>query len=322
MPELQQHASAASGHSLAILPSSPQEPLQAALSTAAALAAASVLETSPGQSQEQGNYRQQSSGQTPTLQATSQSTNVPSVQSQPFLTSQAMPAPNHHVIQKAIHHQCTQNHNPNANAEQHRIPQNPQQVFPLVYAPNTPNMITPNAVKNNPDGKSIFDHMQMKLRRGKWTQEEEAYAELLIQEFEKGTVLGCENGCTLRSFLSKKLHCAPMRISKKYAGKHFLFFHILSSFLILTILLGKSIGKHVFLSRSAGNGAGLQEGNIDNATKLQDLEMKFYKSLFRESDASGSLISYLPGHFGVAFPSVIHTAQVRLILESFRICLN
>lgn len=59
----------------------------------------------------------------------------------------------------------------------------------------------------------------MKLRRGKWTQEEERFADHLIQEFEKGTVHGCENGCTLRAFLSRKLHCAPMRISKKYAGK-------------------------------------------------------------------------------------------------------
>jgi hypothetical protein len=62
----------------------------------------------------------------------------------------------------------------------------------------------------------------MKLRRGKWTQEEESFADHLIQEFEKGTVHGCENGCTLRAFLSRKLHCAPMRISKKYAGKLFL----------------------------------------------------------------------------------------------------
>jgi hypothetical protein len=61
----------------------------------------------------------------------------------------------------------------------------------------------------------------IKLRRGKWTADEEAYAEFLIKEFERGTVEGCENGCTLRSFLSKKLHCAPMRISKKYAGTSF-----------------------------------------------------------------------------------------------------
>ena len=85
-----------------------------------------------------------------------------------------------------------------------------QQAFPYVSYATQPSqlLIFP--------APGPFD--QLKLRRGKWTSEEEAYAELLIVEFEKGTVEGCENGCTLRSFLSKKLHCAPMRISKKYAG--------------------------------------------------------------------------------------------------------
>jgi hypothetical protein len=59
----------------------------------------------------------------------------------------------------------------------------------------------------------------IKLRRGKWTREEEKYAEFLIQQFEQGSLESCENGCTLRAFLSRKLHCAPMRISKKFAGK-------------------------------------------------------------------------------------------------------
>lgn len=58
-----------------------------------------------------------------------------------------------------------------------------------------------------------------KLRRGKWLPKEERYAEYLIQQFELGALEECENGCTLRAYLSRKLHCAPMRISKKYAGK-------------------------------------------------------------------------------------------------------
>ena len=57
-----------------------------------------------------------------------------------------------------------------------------------------------------------------KLRSGKWTPEEEAYADILIELFVKGQV-DLENGSTLRSFLAKKLHCAPMRVTKKYAGK-------------------------------------------------------------------------------------------------------
>jgi hypothetical protein len=64
-----------------------------------------------------------------------------------------------------------------------------------------------------------------KLRAGKWLREEEAYAELLIDLFEKGHLnvvsqnYDCPNGTTLRCYLSQKLHCAPMRISKKYAGR-------------------------------------------------------------------------------------------------------
>ena len=39
----------------------------------------------------------------------------------------------------------------------------------------------------------------------------------MISDFEAG-LLPLENGATLRAFLSKKLNCDPMRISKKFAG--------------------------------------------------------------------------------------------------------
>lgn len=58
----------------------------------------------------------------------------------------------------------------------------------------------------------------MAKRRGKWTAAEEEYALFMVKAFERGTLRECDNGITLRSFLSRKLHCAPMRISKKYAG--------------------------------------------------------------------------------------------------------
>ena len=48
------------------------------------------------------------------------------------------------------------------------------------------------------------------LRRGKWTLEEEAYANRLIQEFKAG-LLPLTDGTTLRTFLSKLLNCDPMR---------------------------------------------------------------------------------------------------------------
>eukprot|EP00981_Chlorochromonas_danica_P013210 scaffold5974_cov158-Ochromonas_danica.AAC.11 len=56
-------------------------------------------------------------------------------------------------------------------------------------------------------------------RSGKWTAEEENFAFRLIRDFESGVLLDCEDGCTLRSYLARKLNCAPMRISKKFAGK-------------------------------------------------------------------------------------------------------
>lgn len=63
-------------------------------------------------------------------------------------------------------------------------------------------------------------------RSGKWTSEEETFANSLIEQFESGSLSDCEEGCTLRSYLARKLNCAPMRISKKFAGR--------------------CIGKHVF----------------------------------------------------------------------------
>jgi len=68
------------------------------------------------------------------------------------------------------------------------------------------------------------------VRRGKWTAEEQAYADRLVRDFEAG-LLPLENGATLRAYLSRKLNCDPMRISKKFAGN-------------------KCLGKQVFQRRS------------------------------------------------------------------------
>jgi hypothetical protein len=57
------------------------------------------------------------------------------------------------------------------------------------------------------------------LRRGKWTTEEEVYANRLIHEFKLG-LLPLTEGTTLRTFLSKLLNCDPMRISKKFVGQN------------------------------------------------------------------------------------------------------
>lgn len=65
--------------------------------------------------------------------------------------------------------------------------------------------------------RSRAELFQSELRRGKWTKEEETYVEALIDEFRIG-VLPLKDGTTLRNFLSKLLHCDPMRISKKFVG--------------------------------------------------------------------------------------------------------
>jgi len=55
------------------------------------------------------------------------------------------------------------------------------------------------------------------LRRGKWTQEEEEYANAVMREFNSG-FLDAQAGTTLRIYLSEKLQCDPMRITKKFTG--------------------------------------------------------------------------------------------------------
>lgn len=55
-------------------------------------------------------------------------------------------------------------------------------------------------------------------RRGKWTMEEEEYVARVIQDFNSG-FLNAPAGYTLRSYLSDKLQCDPMRITKKFTGE-------------------------------------------------------------------------------------------------------
>ncbi|KAG5179151.1 hypothetical protein JKP88DRAFT_247567 [Tribonema minus] len=57
----------------------------------------------------------------------------------------------------------------------------------------------------------------MSVRKGKWTPEEEAYTSRIIRDFNNG-YLPLPPGTTLRTYLSDKLSCDPMRITKKFAG--------------------------------------------------------------------------------------------------------
>ncbi|KAL9191405.1 hypothetical protein ACHAXT_001111 [Thalassiosira profunda] len=56
------------------------------------------------------------------------------------------------------------------------------------------------------------------LRRGKWTPEEEDFANAAIRDFNAGH-LDAPPGTTLRTYLSERLQCDPMRITKKFTGE-------------------------------------------------------------------------------------------------------
>jgi len=203
-------------------PSTVIDASSAALSTAAAVAA--ITSNCPIQ-------------RAPPIIATMPSANVPCRLQQNTLVSAKG------VASQVFPHQP---HSNNINVPQHHLVMNlvHPQVYPMPSKYTTPSVFT-----------------NMKLRRGKWTPEEERFANALIKEFEKGTIHDCENGCTLRAFLSRKLHCAPMRISKKYAGK--------------------SIGKHVFLSRHSATTHSHQSMQLHIHT-LRQLEFQFHVSLFQE----------------------------------------
>ncbi|KAG5190616.1 hypothetical protein JKP88DRAFT_143084, partial [Tribonema minus] len=93
------------------------------------------------------------------------------------------------------------------------------------------------------------------LRRGKWTQEEDAYARRLIAEFKAG-LLPLTDGTTLRTFLSIMLNCDPMRISKKFTGAH-------------------CIGKQVFRRDQAAVDARAPAAAARARTELASLEQRF-----------------------------------------------
>eukprot|EP00542_Grammatophora_oceanica_P022125 CAMPEP_0194033994 /NCGR_PEP_ID=MMETSP0009_2-20130614/6434_1 /TAXON_ID=210454 /ORGANISM="Grammatophora oceanica, Strain CCMP 410" /LENGTH=835 /DNA_ID=CAMNT_0038674729 /DNA_START=27 /DNA_END=2534 /DNA_ORIENTATION=+ len=89
----------------------------------------------------------------------------------------------------------------------------PQQVgnVKVAQAPSGP--ADPNQATK--DEKPLKD--KSKLRKGKWTVEEEEYTSRIIHHFSTG-VLTLPEGTTLRSYLAEKLNCDPMRITKKFAG--------------------------------------------------------------------------------------------------------
>lgn len=114
------------------------------------------------------------------------------------------------------------------------------------------------------------------LRRGKWTPEEESYANRLIQEFKAG-LLPLTDGTTLRTFLSKLLNCDPMRISKKFVGSN-------------------CIGKQVFRRRTADLNRLTPEQIQKSRAELSELERRFLERVAQTNRVKNSSVGGGGGH--------------------------
>lgn len=131
----------------------------------------------------------------------------------------------------------------------------PQSVVPLQQKvrPTPQTSTTPVAPRSN--GGPTTKKKGPPLRRGKWTAEEEAYANRLIIEFKAG-LLPLTDGTTLRTFLSKLLNCDPMRISKKFVGSN-------------------CIGKQVFRRRTVDINRLTPDQIQQSRGELSELERRF-----------------------------------------------
>lgn len=67
---------------------------------------------------------------------------------------------------------------------------------------------------------SMYSVLDMSCNFSFHTQAEEIYANRIVRDFNLGALPDCKPGVTLRAYLARKLHCSPMRISKKYAGNN------------------------------------------------------------------------------------------------------
>ncbi len=93
------------------------------------------------------------------------------------------------------------------------------------------------------------DQNKSNLRRGKWTPEEEAYARAVISDFNSG-YLDAPIGTTLRAFLSTKLECDPMRVTKKFTKED-------------------SLGKKVFRPAVESNAKIAKEVEVAQVSRIQ-----------------------------------------------------
>lgn len=141
-------------------------------------------------------------------------------------------------------------------------------------APVPPPILSQPAPAPMPSSSSSSKKKGPPLRRGKWTPEEEAYANRLIQEFKAG-LLPLTDGTTLRTFLSKLLNCDPMRISKKFVG-------------------GNCIGKQVFRRRTADINRLTPEQIQQSRAELSELERRFLERVAQTNRVKSSGATVAP----------------------------
>lgn len=112
---------------------------------------------------------------------------------------------------------------------------------------------------------SSFLSSQSRLRRGKWTAEEEMYAACIMEAFKEGSLNDVAEGVSLRGYLAEKLRTNVKRISKKYEGTNY-------------------NGKRVYLEKT-----NLPESVVTaRRSKLKELEYKFEKSVKLMEDAESA----------------------------------
>lgn len=150
-----------------------------------------------------------------------------------------------------------------------------------------PNIMSINKPTNASGGGNNVKKKGPALRRGKWTAEEEAYANRLITEFKAG-LLPLTDGTTLRTFLSKLLNCDPMRISKKFVG-------------------GNCIGKQVFRRRTADINRLTPEQIQQSRNELSELERRFLERVAQTNrvKSSGANSNTVPPGVDTTVPNTV-----------------
>jgi len=91
----------------------------------------------------------------------------------------------------------------------------PPTAYTQLPSASTVHLVQPLTLQSS--GMPFIHKEVIPLRKGKWTPEEEEYTGKIIHFFNTGA-LALPEGTTLRAYLAEKLHCDPMRITKKFTG--------------------------------------------------------------------------------------------------------